>query len=91
MSQDLAHPRPTVSDRLQDLGWTVATSVISTLLAAGCLYAVGEVTGVNDRIFDGSCSTFESLYAEEKQRVLEDATAREHLDRDRDGDLCESG
>lgn len=63
--------------------------VISALLAAGCLYLAGEVTGVNDRIFDGSCSTFESLSAKEKQAVLEDEAARERLDRDQDGDLCE--
>ncbi|MDT0187969.1 hypothetical protein Q9S36_48060 [Microbacterium sp. ARD31] len=80
----------TTRERLHDAAWTVGTSVASTLLAAFGLYTVGELTGVNDRIFDGTCESFDSLSSQEKNTVLTDPAARRRLDRDRDGSLCES-
>jgi hypothetical protein len=81
--------RPTTIERVQDALWTIGTSVASALLAALSLYAVGEVTGVNARIFDGTCDTIYSLSAPEKEALLRDPEARQKLDRDRDGVLCE--
>jgi len=89
VSNHSSDQRPTTRERLHDSAWTVGTTVVSTLLAALSLYAVGEVTGVNDRIFDGTCESFDSLSSDEKQDVLTDPAARRKLDADRDGSLCE--
>ena len=55
----------TSSERWSDLRWSVATNVLTTvigaILSAAGVYLLGEVTGVNDRLFnDMSCADFET-------------------------------
>ena len=89
-SLDQRFVRLSLRDRLTESLWSVGTSVASALLAAGALYGVGEVSGVNDRIFDGTCANFDALSPAEQREVLTDAKAMARLDVDRDGDPCES-
>jgi hypothetical protein len=82
--------RPTARERFVDASWTIGTTLVSALLIAGSLWAVGEVTGVNQQIFqDRDCTDFASQ--EDAQKVYDDDPSDPHrLDPDRDGVACET-
>jgi hypothetical protein len=83
--------RPTASKRFVDACWSVGTTTVSALLVAVIIYAVGQASGVNERIFgpDVTCSDF--LSSEEAQAyVAGHPEVAKHLDPDRDGTPCET-
>ncbi|UUW90593.1 excalibur calcium-binding domain-containing protein [Pimelobacter simplex] len=83
-------PRPTPKERSVDAAWSIGTNVVSGLLIAVTVWGVGQVTGVNDRIFaDRDCTDFTSQA--DAQRLLDaDPTDPHRLDLDGDGEACES-
>jgi hypothetical protein len=82
--------RPTPRERLVDASWTVGTTLVSALLVALGLWTAGEVSGVNDQIFqDRNCSDFDSQA--DAQKVYDDDLSDPNgLDPDRDGVPCET-
>ncbi len=83
------YQRPTVHDRLVDTYWSIATTLVSTLIIAGAIWVVGDLTGVNDRIFkDLDCSNFKSQAAAQAE-YEKDTSDPYGLDPDGDSVACE--
>jgi hypothetical protein len=82
--------RPTFKERLVDATWSVLTNATSALVIAGLLWTVGEVSGVNEQIFqDRDCRDF-ATQADAQKVYEQDLSDPNGLDPDRDGVACET-